>query len=78
MLWGKVSVEAARADYGAVVTGTREAPVVDLEASDSIRDDRRRASAAMRGDGVVEPFFDRGPGYATLASGATSADVDWL
>jgi N-methylhydantoinase B len=25
-----------------------------------------------------EPFFDRGPGYPRLASGATSADVDWL
>ena len=25
-----------------------------------------------------QPFFDRGPGYAALAGGATSADVDWL
>ena len=23
-------------------------------------------------------LFDRGPGYAQLAAGATSADVDWL
>ena len=25
-----------------------------------------------------QPFFDRGPGYARLSGGATSADVDWL
>jgi N-methylhydantoinase B len=26
---------------------------------------------------LPEPFFDRGPGYATLA-GVASAEVDWL
>jgi N-methylhydantoinase B len=44
---------------------------VDVEASDRLRADRR----AARGE---QPFFDRGPGYARLAGGATAADVDWL
>jgi hypothetical protein len=24
------------------------------------------------------PFFDRGPGYALLSGGASSAECDWL
>jgi N-methylhydantoinase B len=68
VLWGKVSRDAARESYGVVLT---DAPAVDREASDALRASRR----AGRGE---QPFFDRGPGYATLAGGATSADVDWL
>jgi N-methylhydantoinase B len=71
VLWGKVSVAAAQADYGAVVTGSQDAPAVDEAASDRLREE-------MRESRVAEPFFDRGPGYASLAAGATSADVDWL
>ena len=72
VLWGKVSVEAARADYGAIVTGGKDAPEVDLEASGRLREE-------IRGRRKDEPFFDRGPGYATLDPGAAaSADVDWL
>ncbi|MBM6402036.1 hydantoinase B/oxoprolinase family protein [Phycicoccus sonneratiae] len=69
--WGKVSFDGARADYGVVATGTRDEPVVDVAASDALRDERR----AARGP---EPFFDRGPGYARLSGGARAADVDWL
>ncbi len=70
--WGKVSVEGARRDYGVVATGDRDAPVVDRSSSDSLRDELR----AARPD--EQPFFDRGPGYAALADGRTSAEVDWL
>jgi N-methylhydantoinase B len=71
VLWGKVSVDGAREDYGVVVGGTSQEPVVDEAASDALRAGRRDG----RGE---QPFFDRGPGYATLAAGATSADVDWI
>jgi N-methylhydantoinase B len=70
VLWGKVSVGAARSAYGAVVNGSQDAPEVNVEASDRLREEMRAGRGA-------EPFFDRGPGYATLAAGATSADVDW-
>jgi N-methylhydantoinase B len=66
--WGKVSATAARDDYG-VVLGMDS--TVDVPASDALR----AAMLEARGD---QPFFDRGPGYATLAGGATSAEVDWL
>lgn len=70
--WGKVSFDGARAAYGLVASGTREEPVVDVAASDDLRE-RMRAERPER-----EPFFDRGPGYAALSGGATSADCDWL
>src|SRR5215469_190345 len=70
--WGKVSWPAAAADYGVVITGSADDPGVDAQATDALRSAMRFAQQASR------PFFDRGPGYATLAGGATSADVDWL
>ncbi len=72
VLWGKVSRDGAREDYGVVVTGPDDAPEVDTAESDELRAEHR---SERTGD---EPFFDRGPGYATLAAGATSAEVDWL
>jgi N-methylhydantoinase B len=69
--WGKVSVEGARTDYGVVLTGGREAPHVDVPATEQLRDRLRAERPAQR------PFFDRGPGYARLAGGALAADVDW-
>ncbi len=72
VLWGKVSRAGAREDYGVVVTGPDDEPEVDAAASDALRAEQR----AGRADD--QPFFDRGPGYATLAGGATSAEVDWL
>jgi N-methylhydantoinase B len=70
--WGKVSFDGARRDYGVVATGDRDTPVIDLEASDRLRAEQRAARPEQ------EPFFDRGPGYARLADGRPSADVDWL
>jgi N-methylhydantoinase B len=72
--WGKVSFEGARTAYGVVATGTKDEPTIDVEASDELRAQLREQRAAA-GD---EPFFDRGPGYASLADGRTAADVDWL
>lgn len=69
--WGKVSFTGAREDYGVVASGTRDEPVIDQEATRQLRDQLR----AQRGE---QPFFDRGPGYARLSGGATSAPVDWL
>ncbi len=73
VLWGKVSPDAARADYGVVVTGPSQdaGPRVDEAASDALRAQLRAARGA-------QPFFDRGPGYARLSGGAAHADVDWL
>ena len=70
--WRKVSVDGAARDYGVVVTGEVDDAVVDEPASDALR---ARLRSARTGD---EPFFDRGPGYARLAGGATAAPVDWL
>jgi N-methylhydantoinase B len=70
--WGKVSVDAARRDYGVALVPGPDGPVVDEPASDALRERLR----AERPDDA--PFFDRGPGYARLAGGRTAADVDWL
>ncbi len=70
--WGKVSFEGARRDYGVVAYGTKDEPTIDAAASDALRT-RLRAERADE-----QPFFDRGPGYATLAAGQQAADVDWV
>jgi N-methylhydantoinase B len=70
--WRKVSVQGAESDYGVVVRGSVDDPVVDEPASDSLR---ARVRERRTGD---EPFFDRGPGYARLSGGRSEADVDWL
>ncbi|QYJ02880.1 hydantoinase B/oxoprolinase family protein [Nocardioides panacisoli] len=77
--WHKVSPEGALADYGVVLTGVpaEVSPGVPLDEVGYDVDattTRRAELVAARGD---EAFFDRGPGYATLAAGATSAEVDW-
>src|SRR3569833_2330424 len=64
---GKVSAEGACDDFGVVLAGG--AP--DLEATAALR-------TRMRAGREAESFFDRGPGYATLADGRTRADVDEL
>ncbi len=67
--WRKVSVAGARDDYGVVVA---EDGTVDAEATEALR-------ASVRADRpAVEPFFDRGPGYALLAGGATHNEFDLL
>ena len=65
----RVSVEGARNDYGVVVNDDGTA---DEAATEALRNDLR---AARTGE---EPFFDRGPGYATLSGGATFNEFDVL
>ncbi|MDJ0109045.1 hydantoinase B/oxoprolinase family protein, partial [Rhodococcus erythropolis] len=69
--WRKVSVEGARDDYGVVMIEGDE-PSVDEAATTELRDQLR----SERGEN--EPFFDRGPGYAQLSGGATSAVYDYV
>jgi N-methylhydantoinase B len=75
--WRKVSVDGARVDYGVVVR-TSGAPELgagleaDLEATEELRASMRSARTGE------EPFFDRGPGYATLSGGATFNEFDVL
>ena len=82
--WRKVSAGAARADYGVVladgagsadgadVADLLEPPAVDVAATEALRVQLR----AERGS--EEPFFDRGPGYATLSGGAHGSQYDYL
>ncbi|MFW6091671.1 MAG: hydantoinase B/oxoprolinase family protein [Actinomycetota bacterium] len=70
--WGKISLEGARDDYGVVVTGSADDPLLDEPSSDALR---ARLREQRPGE---EPFFDRGPGYARLSGGAAAAAVDWL
>ncbi|MDP9460600.1 MAG: hydantoinase B/oxoprolinase family protein [Actinomycetota bacterium] len=67
--WRKVSVEGARDDYGVVVTGDG--------ATDALATEQLRASMRAARTGA-EPFFDRGPGYATLSGGAAFNEFDVL
>lgn len=72
IVWGKVSSAGAEADYGVVINGSGDNATVDEAATQALR-------ARLRGErSDQEPFFDRGPGYATLAGGRTFADVDFL
>jgi N-methylhydantoinase B len=66
-----VSPDAARDDYGVVLHGPHEAPVVDEDATRALR-------ARLRAGRPAQPFFDRGPGYARLSGGAPSSPYDWL
>jgi N-methylhydantoinase B len=70
--WGKVSLEAARSEYGVLLTGTGEEAAVDAGATDALR---ARQLATRTGD---EPFFDRGPGYPLLSGGRTCSSYDHL
>ncbi len=69
--WGKVSRTGAAAAYGVVITGPGDEPAADMAASVLLREKMREQRPAE------QPFFDRGPGFATLA-GAATAEVDWL
>ena len=67
---GKVTARAARETYGVVRAGSEENPEVDGAATRALRDQLR----SVRGR---QPFFDRGPGYRTLAS-VDHAEVDFV
>ncbi|TXQ41155.1 hydantoinase B/oxoprolinase family protein, partial [Escherichia coli] len=69
LVWGKVSVDGARTAYGVVASGTKDDVSVDATASEELR-------ARLREERGEEPFFDRGPGYARLADGATASEYD--
>ena len=72
--WGKVSTGGALRDYGVVLLGAGDYLTVDEPATALAR---AVAGAALEA-GQEQPFFDRGPGYATLSGGARAAAVDWL
>jgi N-methylhydantoinase B len=67
--WRKVSVEGARRDYGVVITADGAA---DQAATETLRAELRAGRAE------VQPFFDRGPGYALLSGGAAYNEFDLL
>jgi N-methylhydantoinase B len=69
---GKVSADGAREDYGVVLTGESERPQVDTGATEELRATLR----AQRDGQGTRPFFDRGPGYATLSGGTPHPEVD--
>src|SRR5437879_2864158 len=70
VLEGKVSARAAREDYGVVLVGSDGERRVDAAATRALRD-RLGAARGRR------PFFDRGPGYRSLA-GVDHAEVDFV
>ena len=74
VVWRKVSPEAALADYGVVLTGELDG---DLTGDTLGYDAAATAAERAARPPASEVFFDRGPGYAQLSGGATSADVDW-
>jgi N-methylhydantoinase B len=67
--WRKVSVAGAREDYGVVVDADGGA---DAAATEALRAELRAARPE------VQPFFDRGPGYAQLSGGAEFNEFDLL
>jgi N-methylhydantoinase B len=71
VLHDKVSLGSAESDYGVVLTGGGDDPVVDVDATEALR-------ARMRSERDDQPFFDRGEGYARLSGGRTHAEVDWV
>jgi N-methylhydantoinase B len=77
--WRKVSVVAARDDYGVVFTDELPSglPTVDVQSSDALRQ-RLRDHGAATAAGGPQPFFDRGPGYSRLSGGAAFPEVDLL
>jgi N-methylhydantoinase B len=77
VVWHKVSPEAALAAYGVVLTGSVDHDTLgyDAAATAAERDRRGGPDGLDRRD---SPFFDRGPGYARLAGGATHAEVDLM
>jgi N-methylhydantoinase B len=74
VVWRKVSPDAALTDYGVVLTGSLESDDLGYDADATTAERDRRG--LDRTDRRETPFFDRGPGYARLADGATYADVD--
>ena len=62
----------SRKDYGVIATRGNESILIDEAGSLSLRQEMKSLRP------MKEAFFDRGPGYALLANGETSAEVDFL
>ena len=73
VLWHKVSAASALADYGVVLTGSIDDDTLGVDEAATRAERAGRAAWSATDDA----FFDRGPGYATLA-GAAHAGVDRL
>ncbi len=74
---GKVSERGAAEEYGVVVRSVGAGTEFDgWQLDEPATAIARAAIAAARP--AREPFFDRGPGYARLSGGRTSAEVDFL
>lgn len=71
IMWGKVSAVGAAQSYGVIVRGDGMQTTIDLEATAALREQMQRQRSATE-----QPFFDRGPGYATLSGGRKFAEVD--
>ncbi|MEO5852852.1 MAG: hydantoinase B/oxoprolinase family protein, partial [Nocardioides sp.] len=71
VVWRKVSAHAALTSYGVVLTGSVDDGTLACDADATAAERAARPAAS-------EAFFDRGPGYARLADGATYAAVDLL
>jgi N-methylhydantoinase B len=69
LLQRKVSVPAARADYGVVID---ESGAIDDRATATLRGQLRAERP------TIMPFFDRGPGYVELSGGLSAAECDHL
>ena len=67
---GKVSAASRSSDYGVVLAGSEEDPEVAGAAT-------RCAPGPATLGARSQPFFDRGPGYRTLA-GVDHAEVDFV
>jgi N-methylhydantoinase B len=76
VVWRKVSPEAALADYGLVLTGSLGDDDLGYDADATATERERRGLDQL--DRRDAAFFDRGPGYARLAGGASYAEVDLL
>jgi N-methylhydantoinase B len=72
VVWRKVSAEAALRDYGVVLTGSADAGDLGFDEAATAAERSGRPAWSREDDA----FFDRGPGYASLADGAASAEVD--
>src|SRR5689334_21221506 len=72
VVWRKVSRGEALAAYGVVLTGSLDGDDLGFDA-DATAAERAQRPGDVDRRGV---FFDRGPGYARLADGATHAEVD--
>jgi N-methylhydantoinase B len=73
--WGKVSQAGARRDYGLVFVDGDAVATANYEIDAAATEQARGEIVMWRGPVA---FFDRGPGFAQLAKGATSAFCDWL